>query len=149
MKRRAVEGPIRLPRQRRWGVYTVALGIWGSGLAWLVVRYFLRRQGEFGPEVNPLEPWALKLHGAFAFATLWTLGLLWSVHILNGWGAKRRRWSGVALLSISLFLTLTGYLLYYAGGDEARAVISPLHWVAGLGAPALFLLHRFARERKP
>jgi len=52
------------------------------------------------------------------------------------------------LLGLLLFLTLSGYLLYYAGGDEARAVISPLHWIVGLGAPALFVLHRFARERR-
>lgn len=148
MKRRAVEGPIRLPTKRRWGVYAVAIGIWASGAAWLVLRYWLRRQGEFGPETNPLEPWALRAHGAFAFATLWALGLLWGAHVLNGWGAKRRRWSGAGLLGFLLFLTLTGYLLYYAGGDELRAVISPLHWVVGLGAPVLFILHRFAREKR-
>lgn len=148
MTRRAVGGPIRLPRPRRLGVYAVALGIWGSGVAWLILRYWLRKPGEFGPETNPWEPWALRVHGAFGFATLWSLGLLWGVHVVNGWGAKRRRWSGAGLLGLLLVLTLTGYLLYYASGDELRAVLSPLHWVIGLGAPALFLFHRFARERR-
>lgn len=147
MTRRAVKGPIRLPRPRRLGVYAVALGVWASGVAWLVLRYGFRHEGAFGPENSPLEPWALKVHGAFAFAALWTMGLLWAAHILNGWGAKRRRWSGAGLLGLLLFLTLTGYLLYYAGGDGLRAVVSRLHWIAGLGVLVAFLLHRFARER--
>jgi hypothetical protein len=147
MSQRAVKGPIRLGKPRRIGVYVVALGLWGSGVAWLILRYGFRRAGEFGPENSPLEPWALKLHGAFAFVALWTMGLLWAAHILNGWSAHRRRWSGAGLLSLLLFLTVTGYLLYYAGGDGLRATVSSLHWIAGLGVLALFLLHRFARER--
>lgn len=147
MSRRAVKGPIRLGRPRRLGVYAVALGLWGSGIAWLILRYGFRREGPFGPESHPLEPWALKLHGAFAFAALWAMGLLWAAHIVNGWDAKRRRWSGSALLGLLLFLTVTGYLLYYAGGDDLRAAVSLLHWIAGLGALAVFLLHRFTRER--
>jgi len=148
MTPRVVKGAIRLPRPRRLGVYAVALGLWGSGVGWLVLRYGFRRVGEFGPEASPLEPWALKLHGAFAFASLWTLGLLWGAHIVNGWGAGRRRWSGSGLLGLLLFLSVTGYLLYYAGGDEVRAVVSPLHWITGLAIVAAFLLHRFARERR-
>jgi hypothetical protein len=144
--RRPVRGPIRLPPARRWSVYAIALGLWGSGAGWLVLRYLLRRQGPFGPETNPLEPWALKAHGAFAFATLWLMGLLWAAHLVNGWSSGRRRLSGVLLFGLALSLILTGYLLYYAGGDELRELVSKLHWVVGLGAPLAFALHRFARD---
>ena len=40
-----------------------------------------------------------------------------------------------------LALTLTGYLLYYAGGEETRPVISILHWVLGLVVPAVLAWH--------
>jgi hypothetical protein len=147
MRRLSARGPIKLSRRRRLWVYAITLGLWASGAAWLVLHYFLRAKGEFGPEINPAEPWALKAHGAFAFATLWLLGLLWGVHVLNGWHADRRRWSGGILLGVMLVLGLTGYLLYYAGDDALRSVISLAHWIIGLGAPAIFLLHRFVRER--
>lgn len=134
----------RLPAGRRLLVNGVALGLWASGAVWLMFHYFLNAQGEFGPTPSPLEPWWLKLHGAFAFAALWTFGLIWGAHVVNGWSLGKRRASGVALLGAILALILTGYLLYYAGSDEIRAVVSSMHWVLGLGAPALYLAHRVA-----
>jgi hypothetical protein len=137
-----------LPRARRLAVYAVALGVWASGVGWLVLRYALRREGPFGPETHPLAPWALKAHGALAFAALWLMGVLWAAHLVNGWTAGRRRWSGGVLFGLALFLILTGYLLYYAGDEQLRDVVSKLHWAAGLGTPLAFTLHRFARERR-
>lgn len=144
MTRRAVRAPIKLTSRRRLLTYAIALGLWASGAAWVALHFLLRTRGDFGPETNPIEPWALKAHGAFAFATLWLMGLLWGVHVVNGWRAGRRRWSGAILLGLALVLTLTGYLLYYAGGDALRSLVSLAHWTLGLGAPAAFLLHRLA-----
>lgn len=147
MKRAAIRAPIKLSRRRRLWTYGVAAGVWLTGLAWLLLHYFLRRQGEFGPETNPAEPWLLKAHGAFAFACLWLLGLLWAAHIVNGWHARRRRWTGGALFGLAAFLVASGYLLYYAGDDDLRKLVSLAHWIVGLGAAAAFLLHRFVAER--
>ncbi len=142
-----VWGPIRFSRTRRWTVYGIALGLWGSGVGWLALRYALRRDGQFGPEAHPLEPWALKAHGAFAFAALWLMGVVWAAHLVNGWRAGRRRWSGAVLFGLALLLIASGWLLYYAGDDQLRDGVSKLHWVAGLGAPLALLAHRFVRER--
>ena len=143
----AVKGPIRLGAARRMMVYLIGVGVWASGGVWLVFHYFLRRAGEFGPETHPLEPWWLRLHGAFAFAAIWLAGLLWASHIVNGWGARRRRWSGSLMLSLVALLTLTGWLLYYGGDDALRRYSSFLHWIVGLGAPALFVWHRYVAEK--
>jgi hypothetical protein len=144
-----VRGPIRIAAPRRRAIYVVMAALWASGALWLVFHYFLQGQGEFGPEPSPLEPWWLKLHGAAAFAALWLFGLLWGVHVVNGWKARRRRWSGGALFGSALALIASGYLLYYAGGETLRAATSITHWALGLAAPALFLIHRyFAREAK-
>ena len=138
-----VGGPIRLGPLRRVAVYVVAAGVWLTGVAWLLFHYALRRQGEFGPETNPLEPWWLKLHGAFAFGALWAVGMLSSAHFPNGWASHRRRWSGAILFAAAMLLTLTGYLLYYLGDERLRQMNAVAHWCLGLASALPFLLHRF------
>jgi hypothetical protein len=135
---------VRLGRPRRILLYVIAGGVWATGSVWLALHYLWTGQGTFGRESSPLEPWVLAAHGAFAFACLWVLGVLWDAHILGAWKGRRRRRSGIALLGWAAALVATGYLLYYAGGDALRAVISPLHWVLGLAAPILFAAHRLA-----
>lgn len=137
---------IRLPALRRYGVYGVAAGLWLSGAAWLVAHYWLVRQGEYGPETSPLEPWTLKLHGGFAMAALWLLGLLWGVHVINGWRMRRGRLTGALLLGLLAPLIATGWLLYYLGDEDWRGWASLVHWAIGLGVLPFFLWHRFARK---
>ena len=135
---------------RRALVNLGGLGLWGSGVAWLVLHYFMVRQGEFGPERSPYEAWSLKVHGAFAFLALWTLGLLWGVHILHGRGLHRRRWTGSALLVALLVLIVSGYLLYYIGDDRPREIASLAHWAIGLALPLAYIAHRLAKlPRQP
>lgn len=135
----------RLSARRRLLVNAAGLGVWGSGVLWLVFHYFMVRSGAFGPERSPLEPWWLKLHGAFAFLAVWTGGLLWGLHVVHGWRLKRRRWSGSLLFGLVLLLVASGYLLYYASDERARAAISLVHWIVGLALPLLYLAHRLAK----
>ncbi len=150
MKRvRRPVSPARLSSRRRLLVNATGLGLWGSGVLWLVFHYFLVRQGEFGPTANPLEPWWLKLHGALAFLAVWTGGLLWGLHVVNGWRLRRRRRSGAIALGLLLVLTVTGYLLYYAGEEGLRSAISLAHWILGLALPLTYVAHRLAERRHP
>jgi hypothetical protein len=137
-----------LGRFNRWALYIVGIGVWLSGGLWLLYHYFFERQGEFGPTANPLEPWWLKLHGAFAFAAVWVFGLLWGVHITKAWPRKRRRWSGGALTGVFALLIVSGYLLYYIGDDKVRPIVSVLHWGIGLACPVFFLFHRLRLRRR-
>ncbi len=141
-----ISDPVRLKRGRRWLSYGIGLGLWASGTIWLVYHYFLKQRTEFGLAENPLTHWWLALHGLFAFATLWLFGLLWGQHILGAWKTKRHRVSGSLLIAVLAVLIVTGYLLYYAGGDETQAIVSAVHWVVGLAAPLPFLLHRFVKS---
>lgn len=138
--------PGSLGRSGRLALYIIGIGVWLTGGLWLVFHYFLLRKGEFGPTPNPLEPWWLKLHGAFAFATIWIFGLLWGVHITKGWPHKRGRWSGSVLTGVFAFLIVSGYLLYYVGDDGIRPVLSVLHWGMGLAGPIFFGVHRLRRR---
>jgi len=114
--------------------------LWASGVGWLVFRYVLRVPGEFGELPHPLEAWWLCLHGAAAFFALWLLGVLWPVHLLPAWKARRRS-SGIALSMMTAWLVLSGFLLYYAGDERGRALIGLLHWAVGVAIPLPFLWH--------
>jgi hypothetical protein len=140
--------PAQLSRPRRYSVYLVGAGLWLSGALWLVFHYSVRGTGEFGPPRHPLEPWWLEAHGAFAFASLWLLGLLWGVHMMAGWATGQRRWSGGFALAALGVLVLSGFLLYYLGDDTLRAAASLLHWSLGLASPLAFFAHRGVRRRR-
>jgi hypothetical protein len=136
----------RLLRAYRLGLYAVGGGLWLSGGLWLLFHYLLQDEGPFGPTTHPLEAWWLAVHGGFAVAATWTLGLLWGVHVVPGWSTRRRQRSGVTLLVVLGWLVLSGYLLYYLGDEQRRAVVSVLHWTVGLGCPAVFAVHRLRRR---
>ncbi len=140
---------VKLPQRRRLGVYLTAGGLWLSGGVWLLGHYFLIKQGEYGPTISPVETTSLKVHGAFAMLGLWVFGLLWGVHILRAWPTHKARWSGGLLVGLFGLLIVSGYLLYYAGGDALRAAVSLTHWIIGLAALPFFLWHRFAKKTKP
>lgn len=127
-------GPVRPTAGARLLITVTGAGLWLTGAVWVIARYFLRRPGEWGPEPSVLEPWSLTAHGAFAFAALWTLGLLWGAHIVRAWATGRRRWTG---------LILTAWLLLYITDDGPGALVSPTHWIAGLALPIGYALHRW------
>ena len=139
--------PARLSAPWRFTIYAVALGIWLSGIAWLILHYFMMQKGEFGPTPHPAEFWVLAAHAAFAFITLFVFGALFERHISRAWPTGQRRGSGLIMAGALLTLIISGYLLYYLGGEEARQITSLVHWGLGLLAPILFLAHRFARSR--
>jgi hypothetical protein len=137
-----------MSRLTRLGTYGVGLGVWLSGAIWLAFHYFVAAPGRFGPMPDPLEPWWLRLHGAFAFAALWLLGSLSTVHVAREWRAGRKRPTGIALVGVLAWLILSGYLLYYVGDDSLRDSVSVLHWSIGLACPVLFAWHGWSAWRK-
>ena len=140
--------PPRLAGEQRVSVYAVGLGLWATGALWLLLHYFFAQETPFGPSPHPLEFWFRAGHGAFGFAALWLFGMLWGTHIMDGWRSLRRRWSGSAVFMIFAWLVLSGYLLYYLGGEQTLAATTVLHWLVGLLSPLPFLLHRFAAFAK-
>ena len=137
---------IQLPVKTKTWVNFVGIGVWLTGTAWVIVHFLMRAQDPLGFPNDSSEPLWLKLHGAFAFLSLWTGGMLWGIHVVKAWGTRRRRWSGSILFSALLVLGGTGYLLYYVGDDGARDAISWAHWVIGIALPLVYLLHRLAKK---
>ena len=140
---RRAAGPVRPAAGARLLIAVTGAGLWLSGGLWLIFHYFLRRDGEWGPEPHELEPWWLAAHGAFAFAALWTLGLLWTGHLVRAWESGRRRWTGLLLSVWIALLVATAYLLLYGTDDGVWGLVSLAHWIAGLALPVGYAVHRW------
>src|SRR5882757_3544146 len=108
---------IRLSRPHRFWFYLTSALLFGSGVLWQLLHSFFQRNGEFGPEIHLAEPWMLKLHGAAAMVSLIILGTLVPLHIRRAWHARRNRINGAVMISVFTILILSGYGLYYVGGD--------------------------------
>lgn len=134
----------RTARLSRWQIWLLSVSgsaLWLSGGGWLFLHYYGQTEGEFGPEMNPLEPWMMTLHGFFLIPALLGIGGMLVAHIPKGWDYKRQRVLGIALSVILAVLIGSGYLLYYAGNDTLRECSSLAHWVIGLTLPGIFLWH--------
>lgn len=131
----------KLERWHRRAIYATGAVLLASGIAWLVLRYFLRPVSEFGETVNPFEPWAMKLHGLAAMVALFFLGSLIHVHIRRALKSGRNLVTGWAMIATLLLLALTGYGLYYVAGEADRPLWSAVHWIVGLAVALLFVLH--------
>ena len=139
---------IRLGFWHQTTVYGATALLVVSGAIWLVLHFFMVSQGEFGAAHHPLETWMLKLHGAAAMAGLIIYGSLLPIHIRRAWVIRRNIFLGISLVVLMLLLTISGYLLYYAGGEEARPIISATHWILGVGVPALLAWHVISGQRR-
>jgi hypothetical protein len=139
---------IRLGYWHQFAVYSATAVLSVSGLLWLLYHYFLATPGDFGPQMHPLEPWWLRVHGAAAMAGLVVYGSLLPIHVRRAWSLGRNLLLGIAVISSMLLLTVTGYLLYYAGGEHARPVISLLHWIPGMLVPVLLAWHVISGRRE-
>lgn len=131
----------RLATWQIWLLTVSGGALWLSGTGWLLLHYFGQKEGEFGPEMNPAEPWMMTAHGFFLIPALLGIGGMFIAHIPKGWSHVRQRVAGLALSTVLTVLIVSGYLLYYAGDDTLREWTSLTHWSIGLGLPAVFLWH--------
>jgi uncharacterized membrane protein YbjE (DUF340 family) len=134
---------IRLKRLQRYLLYAVLVLLFLSGVAWAYWNY-LASAGDFETSA---KSWAMKIHGAAAMAVLVLIGMLLSAHVRFAWRAGRNRANGSVFLSAFAVLIITGYGLYYAGGERVRAWTSWVHLAVGLALPILLLMHIFLGRR--
>jgi hypothetical protein len=139
----------RSAKLARWQIWLLSVSgtlLWLSGAVWLLLHYYGKVQGEFGPENNPLEAWFLRLHGFTLIPILLGIGGLFIVHFPKGWKDKRQRVIGLGLAVVGGVLILSGYMLYYVGLEWLRDWTSVVHWVIGLASPILFIWHYQGRR---
>jgi succinate dehydrogenase/fumarate reductase cytochrome b subunit len=127
---------MRLPASTRYSLYGLTALLLGSGIVWLVVHYL-----EAISDPHTWEATSMRIHGAAAMALLVIVGIAIALHVTRAWQEGKNRTSGLFLGAVLIVLVLTGYLLYYAGGEAARAAASAIHWILGLGLPFLVAVH--------
>src|SRR5215470_9751457 len=129
---------IRLRRFQRPILYAVLALVFLSGVAWAYWNYLAGSPGDFEAGA---KAWAMKIHGAAAMAILVLVGMLLNGHVRFAWRAGRNRTNGSIFLGAFAILTITGYGLYYAGGEKLRADMSWIHLAVGVALPILLLVH--------
>jgi len=132
---------LRMERWHRRCIYASCLLLAASGILWLLARYGLRRPGEFGETISPLEPWSMKIHGAAAMLAFFFVGSLLNSHIRRALKAGRNLVSGWAMIVVLALLAGSGYALYYIASEGNRPLWSLFHWAVGLALPLLLVLH--------
>jgi hypothetical protein len=135
---------IRLKRLQRYFLYAVLALVFLSGVTWAYWNYLVASPGDF--EMSA-KAWAMKIHGAAAMAVLVLIGMLLNAHVRFAWRAGRNRANGSVFLSAFAVLIITGYGLYYLGGERLRAWTSWIHLAIGLVLPILLLIHIFLGRR--
>ncbi|GJI90826.1 DUF4405 domain-containing protein [Duganella hordei] len=141
---------LRVERWHRRCIYASIAALLLTGGAWVLAHYFFRTAGQFGESASPVEPWAMKLHGAAAMVMLFFLGSLMNSHIRRAIKAGRNLATGWGMIAVMLLLIATAFALYYIAGEGDRPVWSLLHWAVGLAGGALFVLHiAVGRRRRP
>ena len=64
-----------------------------------------------------------------------------NAHIRRAIKAGRNLVTGWGMIAAMLALTASGFGLYYLAGESDRPAWSSVHWVVGLAAALLFVLH--------
>jgi cation transport ATPase len=129
--------PIRLALWHKTLTWALLLALVVSGTAWLVLHLLTPEAAS--PHLA--QTWSLRVHGGLAMLMLLITGSLLPRHVAPAWARGRNRTSGAAVLGTLALLTATGWSLYYSGGPSVRDVASLLHWITGLTAPVLLLVH--------
>ena len=129
---------IRFTRAHRRSLYAVLAVLFLSGAAWAWLNYFAVAPNDFRSASKSV---AMKIHGGAAMAILVLIGTVLNGHVKFAWRAGRNRINGAIFLGAFALLTVTGYGLYYAGGEKLRAWTSWIHLSAGLILPILLLIH--------
>jgi hypothetical protein len=136
--------PIRLKRLQRWFLYAVLALLFITGTAWACWNYLVPEPRDF--EISA-KAWAMKIHGGGAMAILVFVGMLLNGHVRFAWRVRRNRGNGSLFLGAFGILTITGYGLYYAGGETLRAWSSWIHLVVGFALPFLLVFHIWLGKR--
>jgi hypothetical protein len=131
---------LQLSRRHRLTLYTTSLLLLISGAAWAWI-HRLDEAGQAGPRLHELKPWLIKTHGYAAVGFVLLLGTLLPGHIRRAWHAHKNRLNGAFFLTAVSLLTLSGYTLYYLGGELWREATRQFHLWLGLALPVLLVWH--------
>ncbi len=121
-------------------IYLIFSLLWGSGLIYILDRYFSNTLFKAEAPRTALQFIAMEAHAAIAFLTLIVLGSLVE-HVKRAWPLNKSRFSGLLIISCLLILLVTSWGLYYVGDDSLRYQTIFIHSFLGLIFPVVFFIH--------
>ncbi|MCB1043802.1 MAG: hypothetical protein KDC35_12730 [Acidobacteria bacterium] len=83
----------------------------------------------------------MEIHGFFAMAALFLFGVVFNSHVSRRYKQRKKRRSGISMLTCMVLMAITGGLLYYAGHPTVRSLSSWLHTVLGCLMGGLAIWH--------
>lgn len=138
----------KLSPVRQFLLWSTVLALLGTGAGWLWAEY-LYQGVEGGIEAYEIKHYAMVLHAGFALLFVFLAGSLLHTHMQTAWRQARNRASGLLMVLTALLLALSGYGLWYAGGELLRTAAELTHWITGFGIPLLLLVHALLGKRRP
>ena len=138
------------PVERRLLDVSVAL-VTLSGLAYYVMKTWMRPRDPYSVLGHPFQPYALALHVVAAPALVFALGLVFREHFLEklrGGRSVPGRRGGIGIVATALPMILSGYALQVVSSPAVRVVFSSLHLATGILFASLFLAHLAATNSR-
>lgn len=121
-----------------------------SGVLWLAVRFWAGENTEFDGPFATLPSRLMRLHGAAAMVSLLVLGALIPTHMQRAWGEKRNHFTAIAMVALCGLMIISGYGLYYSGGERLRLWMSNIHSFSGCVLPFVLFWHVIqGRKERP
>lgn len=136
----------RLSAARQWALWSIVLLLVLSGAVWLWAEYAYTA-AEGGTEAYEIKHYAMIVHAAVALLFVFAAGTLLYTHMLAAWRQQRNRITGVIIAATALLLTVSGFGLWYAGGELLRNVSELTHWITGFAIPLVLLAHAIVGRR--
>jgi len=120
-----------------------------SGVVYGYLLYFGEFEDEFGPVSHPWSPALQTSHVVVAPLFVFALGMIWNYHIVQklASGARPRRRTGILLLSQTLPMIASGYLLQVSVDPWWRDVWIWSHVVTSLLFCVALIGHLLARAK--
>jgi uncharacterized membrane protein len=138
----------RMPARKRLAIYLVLGSLWLSGCVWLALDEFFESRGQFGMTPHPWAPAILLVHGIVAILSMYLLGWVTARHVLRWWPGRLRRLSGGVLAVFFVFLSLSGFALFFVSDDRWQHLAATAHDALGLGITVFAIQHWFFARRR-
>jgi len=130
-----------MTRLEIWFLHLTTALAGGTGVAYAILRYFVKARDAFGVVNHPLEPIVQHLHILLTPLMVFAVGVIWRRHVWASWrsGLAARRRSGIGLALILAPMVVSGYLIQVVLTEGWRAawvathVAASLVWLVGYG----------------
>ena len=132
-----------MTRLERIAVHVANILVTGTGLVYIVMLYFMDSGDEWAVVNHPWQPHVQHLHVLAAPLLVFTVGLIWSRHVVrklrNG---SRARSSGIGLLVGFVPMAVSGYWIQVAVDPGWRSAWIAIHLASSSLWVAAFALHQ-------